>query len=267
VVAADEFPSVLAACEHAPRAAVTLRRVTVPDEAYREPALLDAITSRTRAVALSHVHWVTGTRVDLERVGDGCGRVGATLVVDGAQALGAVPVTLGDTALYSAAVFKWLISGFGLGVLIVREGVSQTLRPAVRGYNNAVPSHDLQYSHVNYPGIHALGGSLEYLERLGWDRVYGQVDALWRELHASLTAINVEVVTPPTAHAGIVSCTVPDAPAVKNALAKEHVYVEERAGLLRVSPHFYNTSDDIAAFVERLARLLQRPTSYRSTHG
>jgi selenocysteine lyase/cysteine desulfurase len=43
--------------------------------------------------------------------------------------------------------------------------------------------------------------------------------------------------------------------------------VEERAGLLRVSPHFYNTSDDIAAFIERLDRLRQRPTSYRSNHA
>jgi cysteine desulfurase/selenocysteine lyase len=267
VVAADEFPSVLAACANAPRAAVAVNEVAVPDESSRETALLDAITTKTRAVALSHVHWVTGTRINLDRVATACRAVGATLVVDGAQALGAVPVVLGDTALYSASVFKWLVSGFGLAVLIVREGASRVLEPLVRGYNNPAPSRELQYSHVNYPGIHALSASLAYLEQLGWDRIYAQVDALWLELHASLTALNIDVVTPATAHAGIISCKVPDASGIKNALAGENVYVEERAGLLRVSPHFYNTSDDIAAFIERLDRLRQRPTSYRSNHA
>ena len=258
VLAADEFPSVDAACENAPRAAVTLKRVPVPDESWRERALLDAITTRTRAVAVSHVHWVTGTRIDLDRVRAACQRAGATLVVDGAQGLGAVATTLGDTSFYSASVFKWLVSGFGLAVLIVREGDGRVLAPRVRGYNNPAPSRELQYAHVNHPGIHALDASLEYLERVGWERIFAQVERLWDEAHASLTALGVEVVTPETAHAGIVSCKLPDAAAIKNALARDNVYVEERAGLLRVSPHFYNTSDDIAAFIERLNRLLQR---------
>ena len=267
VLPADEFPSVVAACENAPRAAVTLRRVEVRDEASRENALLDAITPRTRAVALSHVHWVTGTRIDLHRVAAACQGVGATLVVDGAQALGAVPIALGEAAFYSASVFKWLVSGFGLAVLVVRESTARALEPGVRGYNNPAPSRELQYAHVNHPGIHALAGSLEYLERVGWNRIYGHVDALWRELYASVAALNVEIVTPETAHAGIMSCMLPDAREVKDALAAESVFVEERVGLLRISPHLYNTSEDIAAFVERLDRLLQRRTSYRRHHG
>jgi cysteine desulfurase/selenocysteine lyase len=258
VAAADEFPSVLAACEHAPRAAVVLRKVPVSDEASRQSALLDAITTKTRAVALSHVHWVTGTRIDLERVAAACRQVDATLVVDGAQGVGATPVELTDNALYSASVFKWLLSGFGLGILIVRARAARALEPAVRGYHNAAPSRELQYSHVNYPGILALSASLEYLERVGWDSIYTVVETLWRELYAALSALDIEVVTPPSAHAGILSCRLPEVPGIKDALAREHVYVEERAGLMRVSPHFYNTSEDIGAFVERLRRLLRR---------
>ena len=258
VFADDEFPSVVAACENAPRAATVLRRVPVPDESSREDALLDAIAARTRAVAVSHVHWVTGTRINLARVAAACERAGATLVVDGAQALGATPIALGNATLYSACVFKWLLSGFGLAVVIVRDGASRSLEPAVRGYSNPTPSRDLLYSHVNHPGIHALNASLEYLEHLGWDRIYAQVDSLWAELYASLSAVNVEVITPESAHAGIISCRMPNAVDVKEALSRDNVYVEERSGLLRVSPHFYNTSEDISAFIERLDRLLRR---------
>ena len=258
VLAGDEFPSVVAACEQAPHSAVTLKRVAVPDETSREDALVDAITAHTRAVALSHVHWVTGTRINLDRVGAACERVGATLVVDGAQALGAVPATLGENTLYSASVFKWLLSGFGLAVVIVRDGAGRSLEPAVRGYNNAAPSRDLLYSHVNHPGVHALDGSLEYLERIGWARIYAHVDALWTELHASLSATQVEIVTPESAHAGILSFRLPNAADVKEALARENVYIEERGGLVRVSPHFYNTSEDISAYIARLNHLRRR---------
>ena len=258
VLADDEFPSVVAACEHAPRAAVTLRRVSVPAEASREDVLVNAITSRTRAVALSHVHWVTGTRIDLDRVGAACEHVGATLIIDGAQGVGAVPVSLRANTLYCASVFKWLISGFGLAIVIVRDGAGQSLEPAVRGYSNPSPSRDLLYSHVNHPGIHALDGSLEYLERVGPDRIFAQIDALWTELYTALAALGLEIVTPEAAHAGIISCRLPNAVEIKDRLARDDVYVEERSGLLRVSPHFYNTSEDVSAFNEQLHRALRR---------
>jgi len=91
----------------------------------------------------------------------------ALLMVDGVQMLGAAPVDAGGVDFYCASVFKWLLSGFGLGILVVRDRVRGQLHPLFRGYNNPEPSTDLQASHVNYPGLQALSATLEYLETRG----------------------------------------------------------------------------------------------------
>ena len=81
VFADDEFPSVVAACERAETAGAILRRVPIPTELEREEALAAAITPATRLLAVSHVHWATGTRVDVARLASLCDRVGAILLV------------------------------------------------------------------------------------------------------------------------------------------------------------------------------------------
>ncbi len=253
VFATDEFPSVVAACERAETAGAILRRVPIPAELDREDALAAAITPATRVLAVSHVHWATGTRVDVARLASLCDRVGAILLVDGVQALGAIPLELGSTHAYCASVFKWVLSGFGLGVLIVREPLQRQLVPAVRGYNNPSPSTELQYSHINYPGICALAATLEHVQsEVGWSNVFSRVESLTDMLMIELEARGVSVATPRRARAGIVSCAVPDPDRVRDTLGAREIYIESREGCLRISPHFYNTPDDIHACVDAL---------------
>ena len=259
VFADDEFPSVVSACERAKHAGAMLRPVPVATELEREDALAAAITPATRMLAVSHVHWATGTRIDVARLAALCDRVGATLLVDGVQALGAIPVELGSTHAYCASVFKWVLSGFGLGVLIVREPLQRQLVPSVRGYNNPSPSTELQYSHINYPGICALAATLEHVEsEVGWSSVFARVESLTDMLITELAARGVSVVTPRHARAGIVSCAIPEPDRVRDTLAAREIYVESREGCLRISPHFYNTPDDIHACVDALTELTSR---------
>ena len=258
VFAADEFPSVVAACELAESAGARLRRVAISAEADRDSALATAITPATRLVAVSHVHWATGTRVDIARLAGLCDRVGAILLVDGVQALGATPVQLGSTHAYCASVFKWLLSGFGLAALIVREPLQRSLTPHVRGYNNPAPSTELHYSHVNYPGICALAATLDYVEReVGWRRVCARVESLAETLTTELESRAIKVVTPRDARAGIVSCAIVDPDGVRDALRARNIYVESREGYVRISPHYYNSHDDIHACVDALASELK----------
>jgi selenocysteine lyase/cysteine desulfurase len=259
VVAADEFPSVLRACERAAAFGPRIRRVSSSTEADREAALLAAITPATRLVAVSHVHWATGTRLNLVRVSAACRLAGAFLVVDGVQGIGAVDSQLGDTDAICGSVFKWLLSGFGLAVVVVRDHARARLAPAVRGYNNPSPVTELQYSHVNYPGIYALAATLDFIEEaVGWAAVFRQVQSLTTQLIGELERLGLTVVTPsdPSSRAGIVACRVANPDRVRHELAAQGIHVESREGLLRVSPHFYNTTDDIRTFAEALGRFV-----------
>ena len=238
VFADDEFPSVVSAFERAKDAGAILRRVPVATELEREDALAAAITPATRMLAVSHVHWATGTRVDVARLAALSDRVGAILLVDGVQALGAIPLELGSTHAYCASVFKWVLSGFGLGVVIVREPLQRQLMPAVRGYNNPSPSTELQYSHVNYPGICALAATLEHVEsEVGWSGVFARVESLTDMLITELDTRGVPVLTPRRARAGIVSCAIPS-PIVCAITRRSRDLRRIARGLSAHSPHF-----------------------------
>jgi len=64
-------------------------------------------------------------------------------------------------------VFKWLLSGFGVGIGVFRERARAMLTPAYHGYRNAPPSSPLQYADPSYPGLYVLDATLEYLEQIG----------------------------------------------------------------------------------------------------
>jgi selenocysteine lyase/cysteine desulfurase len=253
-VLADEFPSVLQPWIGLQTRRIQIERLEVFDESARSETLASAVKNGARAVAVSHVHWRTGARVDLEQLSAVCRQHHAWLVVDGVQAVGpiAVDATLADA--YCASSFKWLLSGFGLGFLSLSDRLRDKWTPPFRGYGNEWPSKDAQYGHLNYPGIHALNASLDSLESVGWNAIHRRVAGLTSQLMETLRARQFHVVTPDAARAGIVSIRHKAATAIVCSLAQDLIYVEDRGELVRASPYFYNTEDDVDRFVTALAR-------------
>jgi selenocysteine lyase/cysteine desulfurase len=256
VVASDDFPSVVWPWVRAEAAGGTVVRVEVADEHTREQRLLDALSPRTRVLATTHVNAVTGTQVDLGRLGRACREVGALLVVDGIEALGAVPLDLSYVDVYGAAVFKWMLSGFGTSIGVFGERARTMLTPAYRGYRNKPPSTSFEYADPNYPGLYVLDATMRYLEGIGWPRIYERVAALTAQVADVITGLGIEPVTPAAARAGIVSFAVPDAPGLVARLRDRGVDVVDKVGLVRVSPHFYNNGEDVERFAEELREAL-----------
>ncbi len=253
-LAADEFPSVLQPWLAREDRGVKVERITIHGESERTHALAAAIEGGARALAVSHVHWRTGTRVDLEPLSEACRRHGAWLIVDGVQAVGAVPVDASLADAYCGSSFKWLLSGFGLGYMALSDRLLDAWTPPLRGYANEWPSKDPQYGHLNYPGIFALSASLEFLESIGWDAIHGRVADLTGRLLTALEERGFAAVTPGRNRAGIVSVPHAAAATLVRAMAAESIYVEDRDALVRASPYFYNSEDDIDRFVAALDR-------------
>jgi selenocysteine lyase/cysteine desulfurase len=253
VVAKDDFPSVQWPWLKAEQAGGKVIRVDPVAEELREQQLLDALSPRTRVLAVSHVHTVTGTRLDLARLGRACREVDALLVVDGIQALGAFALDLRYVDVYASAVFKWLLSGFGVGIGVFRERARAMLTPAYRGYRNAPPSSALQYADPSYPGLYVLDATLEYLEQIGWPMIYERVDRLAGRVAGRIAEAGITQVTPTSARAGIVTIRIGDPAGCVRRLRDRAIHVVEKSGLVRISPHFYNTTEEIDRFAEALA--------------
>ncbi|NGN45291.1 aminotransferase class V-fold PLP-dependent enzyme [Mesorhizobium sp. CGMCC 1.15528] len=254
VFAADEFPSLRQAMDALQARGATLCPVDITDEEQRTDILCNAVPG-ARVVGMSHVHWHSGTKVDLGRISEACRREGADLIVDGIQALGATPVDASSCQVYAASVFKWLLSGFGLGIVVISRDFRRKLTPLSRGYANPVPSNDIRYGHINYPGLAAFGATLDFLEGIGWSAIMERTAMLRDRLIAGLNDAGVAIATPPNAAAGIVSARARDAETLVVRLQERKVRVEARGNLVRISPHFYNTESEIDRFCEIFAEL------------
>jgi len=254
VVAADEFPSVTLAWKVAEGRGVELVQVPIPQERQRAATLLAAITPRTRVLSVSHTHANTGTTLDVALLGRECRQRGVLLVVDGLQALGAIPVTLDEVDVYASSFFKWMLSGFGIAVLITSEHARAAMTPAYRGYANMDDQRQLQYAHVNYPALYGLDATLDMFESIGWDTVYGRVRQLGDHLAQVAEQHGLQRITPENQRAGIQVFRSARAQAVCEQLSAQGVSVAARGEGVRVSPHFYNTRDEIDQCVALLAQ-------------
>ncbi len=257
VLAADEFPSVARVWEAARRGGAEVMPVAIASEADREDDLLSALDARTRLLVVSHTHSSTGTTVDLERMGAHCRERGVLLMVDGIQALGTVPVDLSSVDIYAASFFKWMLSGFGVGMLVTSARARAAMTPAYRGYANIDDASQLQYAHVNMPALYGLDATLDLFERIGWAGVHRRVRDLGTHLIEGAAARGLDLVTPPARRAAIFVVRCPAGEATRQRLAAQNISVSARGAGLRIAPHFYNTTDEIDQCLDALALAAQ----------
>lgn len=123
VMTHEQFPgNVYAWTRKAREAGGEVRMVAPPSEGPRGEGwnrrLLEAVDGDTAVVAVPHVHWTDGTRFDLEALGARCRDVGAALVVDATQSVGALPFDVASVrpdALVCAA-YKWLLGPYSVAL-------------------------------------------------------------------------------------------------------------------------------------------------------
>lgn len=265
VGAAVEFPSNVYPWMNLASRGVEHRLVGEREGRLDLDELIGRIDGRTRVVALSWVQYASGFRSDLARIGAACRERGALFVVDVIQGLGALALDverdLVDVA--AGAAHKWLLGPEGIAVLYVSDRVVDRLRPVRAGWRSM---HDQQSwtefrldwndgakryesGTLNVLGIAALGGSLEVLLEAGIEAIEPRVLALADRAARGLAERGFDLLSSrrPGEASGIVMATHPGRATddLVNHLAERGVIVAARAGRLRVSPHFYNTEDEV----------------------
>lgn len=214
-----------------------------------EEAILAAVTSRTRLVAVSHVLWTTGRKLDLTRIRR---QDGPPLLVDGAQSAGAIPVDLAGADWYTVSAQKWLCGPEPTGALFVRD--PERLRvtsPSVF----SPESYEADGSFVPKDGAARFdSGWIGAPTLAGLEAALG-VHPEWRYDGAAATAARcrelleplVDVVTPP-GHSTLVSFRPHGNPTeLVAALDEEGVVVRELPGrnLVRASCGWWTSDDDL----------------------
>jgi cysteine desulfurase / selenocysteine lyase len=251
-----------------------VRLVLVQEEQGRVAleSLVRALTPRTRVVAISFVQFLSGYRVDLERLGEICASRSILLFVDAIQGLGAFPVDVRQAKISALAAdgHKWLLGPEGSGLFFLRRELLDEVRPStvgwmsVRGWND-FSTRDLtwrddatrfEYGTPNTVGIYGLGAALQLLLEVGVDSIGQRILNLTERLRTGLAAQGHHIYGPsdPEECSGIVSF-VPHAGSAEDVmrfLERQRILVAARCGKVRVAPHFYNTEPEIDRALELL---------------
>jgi selenocysteine lyase/cysteine desulfurase len=265
VTAEDEYPANRYPWLNLAARGVEVRAVPSRGGRLSLDDLRAAMDARTRVVTLSFVEFATGFRNDLDAVGALCRERGVHFFVDAIQGLGVLPLDVRATPVdfLAADGHKWLLGPEGAGIFYVRRELVDLLHPVGVGWNSVVGARDFarvdfrlkphagrwESGSLNVAGIFALGASLELLLGLGVPAVAARVLELTDYLCARAAAAGLEVFSSraPAERSGIVSLAAPGADVrelVRRCLQRG-VVVNRRAGRLRVSPHCYNTTEEI----------------------
>ena len=247
-----------------------------PDEARLVERLSDP---RVRVLAISLVQFSSGYRVDLARLSQETRAAGVYLVVDAIQGVGQVPVDVRQTPvdILSCGAQKWLLSPWGSGFVYVRRDLIRELQPAVTGwmafegtddfsrlthYNDSLRADARRFELITLPyqEFAGMNASIELLLSIGIDRIAEHLQTLHLPVLRWAERSGVRLVSPGgPSGSGILCVAPPDVGRAFRALKAARVVSSLREGAIRLSPHFYNTVEEMERVVDILEQSLEVP--------
>lgn len=274
LIAAVEFPAVVyAALNIARQRHLTVEHLPCPEGYLTMETLQKALRRKTAVLAISWVQYFNGYRYDLAAISELCHAAGCFVLVDGIQGIGAVPMTMRRWGLDAVACGgqKWLLSQTGSGFFALADDPIRAVDPPFAGWL----SHDWRYrfgnlqrrdrpryadgrrwevgtySHQSVRNAHA---GLGLLCEAGIGRVFQRIDKLTERLAIGLSGSLYRVNRFPARvnRSGIITIGGPGTAQLQKHLRVRGFHTALREGNIRVAPHFYNTDDEIDAFVEEI---------------
>jgi selenocysteine lyase/cysteine desulfurase len=236
-----------------------------------------AVDDKTVAVAVSHVEYVNGFRNDLRALSQIAHEHGAYLIVDAIQSAGVIPIDVKREGIdfLTTACYKWLLSPTGAAYLYVREDLIENFEPPYVGWASVKQeifetvdfwdiwslrlSETASRFEVGTPSFLSFVGAAEAIKMLlsfGIENIEKRVLRLTDYLIEAVKALGLELQTPEEQQyrSGIVNFKVDKPKEVVEHLKRNNIVVSARARGIRVSPHFYNTEEEIDTLVNEIKK-------------
>ena len=232
-----------------------------------------AIDERTQIVATSHVYFQSGDVQDIAALARLAHARGAFLLVDAYQSAGQMPVDVraANVDFLVTGGLKWLLGGPGIAYLYARRDLHARLQPATTtGWFAHRDQFAFDVTHLDYAddarrleggtpsvaAIYAGRAGLDYVHEIGPERLRARQVELTSALVSGLRdlrlAPRIRVGAP--VPAGIVTVPVADPEGAVQALRADRVVIDRRPGVIRLSPYFYNTHEDLERTLAALRR-------------
>jgi cysteine desulfurase / selenocysteine lyase len=276
VTLANEFPSNLYPWLNLASRGVETRKVPVEGGRVDLDRVEAAIDERTRLVSLSWVGFASGWRIDVAAAAEICHRKGCLFFLDAIQGLGVFPLDVKSSGIdfFAADGHKWLLGPEGAGLLYIRREHLDLLRPLGLGWHSVVGGGSFtsemnlrptaaryEGGTQNMAGMIGLGASLALLADIGLGPASSPVGDLVLSITdyacERLASVGANLLSPREGaqRSGIITFQIPghDPADIRKALLAAGVVTSCRGGGVRISPHGYNTCDEIDRLVAVLA--------------
>ena len=226
------------------------------------------LNSKVKTILTSFVQFQNGFRQDLEGIGKIKGN--RFFVVNATQGFGYLPIDVKHAKIDFLATnsYKWLMAGYGGGILYVREKWLKLFQPKSAGWRSVLHPEQFNNRHAvlkkdasryefgcpSFPHIFAIGAALDYFSEIGLGTIERRITELTDFLIAGLNRLGLHILSPldPKFRSGIVVFSVKNAQKLTYQLLAKRIYVSPRGGGIRVAPHFYNTESEVAHFLKVL---------------
>ncbi len=257
--------------KRAERTGIVIKMVTLTESATTPldvvNEFLKAFTPKTKVIAFSQISNVSGTALPAPELCAFARTKKVLSLVDGAQTLGFHDVNVKKLGcdFYTASTHKWLMGPLENGVLFMKQEHIAKIWPAVvgGGWHDGTATVDDKICFLgqrNDPTTAALPEIIAFHETIGKNNIYSRVIELNSFLKDQIKTRLPEAkfITPlsPDMSGGIVIVTIPekDAKAIVQKLYTEYGVAAANTGGIRLSPHIYNTKDDIVRVVDALVK-------------
>ncbi len=275
VFMADDFPSNRLPWQGLGRLGVQPRPVSL-DAHDPERSLIAAMGPSTRLLAVSSVHYETGLRLDLTRLGEACSRHGVLFCIDAIQHLGALPLDVDQVQadFVVGGSHKWLLAPEGLAVFWSRpeaRALLEVVEPGWRMFADpfnfaradwTAPASARRFEPgtLNTAAIHGLEASISLLLEHGLDQIGSALLDRTDLLTEALESVPGIWLTSPVERerrAGIVSLVIDgmDSDRALAQLTLNGIHAAIRGRCLRLSPHFYTPIEQLEATIEVIRKL------------
>ncbi|MDH5639584.1 MAG: aminotransferase class V-fold PLP-dependent enzyme [Nitrospinota bacterium] len=271
-----EFPSNVYPWLNLERKGVVVRRAKSSDGKVTPDAIAEQVTAKTKVLAISSIQYATGQRTDLATLGQMAREKGFLFFVDAIQSMGSFPMDVKKLGIHflSAGGFKWLCGPVGSGIFFCDKEKLDDLDLTVTGWNtveNPVLYHVIDYKPKNnaqrfeeasgdYIGICGLGESMNVLHSTGIDKIGEHVVALTNYLEEKLLSRGYQILSPrgQADKSAIIVVAAPSGSTPEDVCKKldgKKILTAPRGGGIRVSPHFFNTTEDMDQLLSALGEL------------
>jgi selenocysteine lyase/cysteine desulfurase len=223
------------------------------------------LTPRTRVCSFSHVCTITGLVMPLARISELTRPRDILLVCDGAQAPGMLDVDVRGLGVdtYASSSHKWMLAPKGTGLLYIREGVQDRVRPLL--LHSGFGAYTASSGTKNVSTILAHGVAMDFHDTIGRATVEARCRELRIRLLMQLEEMDGFTLLTPREEAlcaGILTISLADRDyrEVRRIMLEEHDFVlksgKAEYNAIRISTHIFNSEDDVDRMVEALGRVL-----------